>query len=173
MGLLSEPALDQLVKGCPTCGGQRLEFRAYLDGRLPLMLAEPTGDYAWVYDGEKFVDGVYEVRCTGCQHAMFTADVCPRCDAPGGLARALSRANAYPVPKACPQCRGREVNYIAFVPALVVYESGRATRPTTEVELGDPGLHGFRVDCPDCGTVDELVDCCALCAAPAPLRDRP
>src|SRR5690349_20318793 len=99
MGLLSEAALDQLVAGCPSCGGQRLEFRAYLDGRLPLMLAEPTGDYAWVYDGEKFVDGVFEVRCTSCQLAMFTADVCPRCNAAGGLARALSSPNQYPVPK--------------------------------------------------------------------------
>jgi RNA polymerase subunit RPABC4/transcription elongation factor Spt4 len=174
MGLLDEPGLARLIDaGCPTCGARKLTFAAYLDGLLPIMGGEPVGKLGWVYDGEKFVDGVYEVACAACKQVVFTADVCPRCHAPGGLARALATSNRWPVPAACPSCDDEQLRYVAFVPARVVYEGKRADKARTSTELHEDGFHGYRADCRDCGTVAELVDACPLCAAPAPLRARP
>lgn len=174
MGLLDEQALDRLVEGgCARCGSKKLQFRSYVDAALPLMGGEPVGRLAWSYDGEKFVDGVFEVTCTGCREVLFAADVCPRCHAPGGLARASASTNTWPVPPACPGCEDEQVRYVAFVPAIVTYEGKRAERARSSVELHDPGFHGFRVDCRDCGTTTERTDTCPLCDAPGPLRPRP
>ncbi len=174
MGLLDEPGLDRLVAaGCPKCGAHELTFRTYVDGLLPLLGGEPTGRMTWVYDGEKFVDGVYQIVCATCAEIVFSAEVCPRCDAAGGLARALDTPNRWPVPAACPGCDGEEVRYIAFVPARVAYQGKRAEKARSSTELHEPGFHGARVDCRDCGTVAELTDRCPLCDAPGPLRARP
>lgn len=44
MGVLTESGLDELLRaGCPACGPGALTFRAYLDGRLPLLAGEPVG----------------------------------------------------------------------------------------------------------------------------------
>src|SRR5258708_35308499 len=67
MGLFDETGLQRLVDaGCPKCGSIKLVFRTYLDGLVPLMGGEPIGRVKWVYDGEKFVDGVYRIVCAGC-----------------------------------------------------------------------------------------------------------
>ena len=64
MGLLDELGLERLLEaGCPKCGARQLRFASYVDGLLPIMGGEPVGKLTWVYDGEKFVDGVYEVAC--------------------------------------------------------------------------------------------------------------
>jgi hypothetical protein len=95
VGLLDEPGLERLVAaGCSGCGSVKRTFRTYVDGLLPIMVAEPVGRLTWVYDGEKFVDGVFEVTCTDCKEVQFAESVCPRCHAPGGLARALETPNA-------------------------------------------------------------------------------
>src|ERR1700710_2643659 len=105
MGLLDEPGLNRLIEGgCPQCGSRKLQFCTYVDGRLPFMGAEPVGRVTWIYDGEKFVDGVYQATCGDCAHVLFSADVCPRCHAPGGLQKALDATNGFPVPAACPSC---------------------------------------------------------------------
>jgi hypothetical protein len=174
MGLLDEPGLERLIgAGCPKCGSPKLNFRSYVDGLLPIMGAEPIGRITWVYDGEKFVDGVYEVSCAECKEIIFAAEVCPRCHAPGGLGVALGTSNRWPVPERCPVCKFEEVRYIAFLPARVTYEGKRAAKARSSTELHEDGLHGYRVDCRDCGTVAELTDGCPLCDAPAPLRPRP
>jgi hypothetical protein len=174
MGLLTELDLEALVtKGCAACGGTRLTFRAYLDGRLPLLGGEPVGSLTWVYDGEKFVDGVFEVRCTGCGAEVFSASVCPRCNVEGGLALALAANNRFPAPAACHSCDAEEVRLTAMVPAQVTYEGRRAAKPRTSVEFYDPGFHGVRVDCRDCGPIAERRDRCPLCDAAGPLRSRP
>jgi hypothetical protein len=173
MGLLGEADLDALLaRGCG-CGGKKLGFRSYIDGRVPLLGGEPCGAITWVHDGEKFVDGVFEVACADCKQVLFAADVCPRCHAPGGLATALAGANTWPVPRECPSCGGDELGYRALVPARTSYEGRRADKLRTTTELYDPGFHGYRVDCGDCGKLAELLDACPLCAAPAPLRARP
>jgi hypothetical protein len=174
MGLLDEPGLERLVgAGCLRCSSFKLAFRTYVDGRLPIMGGEPIGRVAWVYDGEKFIDGVYQVSCADCQHPIFASDACPRCHAPGGLARALETPNRWPVPACCPVCDGEEVGYVAFLPARVTYQGKRADTARSSTELHDPGFHGYRVDCRDCGTTAERIDACPLCDAPAPLRARP
>jgi hypothetical protein len=174
MGLLDEPALERLAAtGCAACGASKLVFLTMVDAALPLMGGEPVGGITWVYDGEKFVDGVYQITCAGCGHIVFEADVCPRCHAPGGLERALHTANRWPVPTACAACGEEEVKYLALLPAKVVYEGHRAEKARTSTESHDEGFHGYRVVCRDCGTTAELVDSCPLCDAPAPLRARP
>jgi hypothetical protein len=174
MGLLDEPGLDRLVNaGCPACGALKLVFQAYVDGLLPVMGAEPVGRIVWVYDGETFVDGVYQVTCAGCQRVVFAAEVCPRCHAPGGLDRALHTPNRWPVPAACRICDEEEVRYVAFLPAKVTYEGQRADKARSLTELHDDGFHGYRVDCRGCGTVAEQTERCPLCDAAGPLRVRP
>jgi hypothetical protein len=163
MGLLTEPGLETLVaKGCAACGGTRLTFRAYLDGRLSLLGGEPIGSLTWIYDGEKFVDGVFEVRCTACGAQVFSATVCPRCHVEDGLALALAGKNRFQAPAACPSCDGEEVRLTAMVPAQVAYEGRRALKPRTSVEFYDPGFHGVNVDCRDCGPIAELLESGAI-----------
>ncbi len=174
MGLLDEPGLERLVgAGCAGCGSKKLTFRTFVDGLVPMLAAEPVGRITWVYDGEKFVDGVFEVSCADCKQPLFSAAVCPRCHAPGGRDLALGSPNRWPVPAHCPRCDGEELRYIALMPARVAYEGKRAERARTSTEPHDDGFHGYRVDCRDCGTVAERTDACPLCEAPAPLRPRP
>jgi hypothetical protein len=174
MGRLDKAGLDaMLARGCPACEGGALAFRAYVDGLVPLLGGEPVGRMKWVYDGEKFVDGVFHVACARCSAEVFSSSDCPRCHAPDGLARALASENGFEVPSACPSCEAEEVRYVALVPARTTYEHRRAEPARTSVELLDPGFHGYRVDCKTCGTVRELTDHCPLCDAPGPIRARP
>ncbi len=174
MGLLDEAGLDRLVTaGCTSCGGNKLVFLTYVDGLLPLMGGEPVGKITWVYDGEKFVDGVYEVSCDSCKKILFQSSICPRCNAEEKLDDALESENRWTVPMSCPSCEGEEVRYIAFLPARVLYEGKRAEKARAQAELDDEGFHGYRVDCRSCGKVAERIDRCPLCETPAPLRARP
>jgi RNA polymerase subunit RPABC4/transcription elongation factor Spt4 len=173
MSKLSEQAFAEMVDaGCPSCGGRQLNLRSYVDGLVPLMEGEPVGPIKWVYKGEMFVDGLFEIACGACKNVVFTDDRCPRCHAEGGLEKGLSATNTYAVPQQCPRCEHVEVRYIAFVPARVRYEGKRADKAQTSVELHDPGFHGYRVDCKSCGKVAERVDACPICEAPAPIRAR-
>lgn len=176
MGLLDEPGLDRLIAAGCACGSQTLLFRTYVDGVFPFVAGEPVGRVTWAYDGEKFVDGVYDVSCAACGAHLFSADVCPRCHAPGGLARALETPNGLPVPPACADadCGGEEIRYEAFVPARVSYEQGRADKARSATEPHDDGFHGVRATCRACGAIAlQRADGCPLCEAPGPLRVRP
>ena len=173
MGLFEETALESLIAaGCATCGSHKLVFRTYVDGLLPIMGGDPIKSITWAYNGEKFVDGIYDITCGACAASLFSASACPRCHADGGLAVALESENRWPVPEACPRCEAPELRYLAFFPAKVVYEGRRADKARTTTELHDPGCHGYRVECKSCGPLDELFDHCPLCTAPAPLRPR-
>lgn len=174
MGALSKPDLDGLIAaGCTACGSKKLTFLTYVDGLFAMMGGEPIKRVVWVYDGEKFLDGVYEVGCGDCRSPIFRAEDCPRCHAPDGLKKALGTENAYPVPALCPSCENEETRFIALLPARVVYEGLRAEKARSSHELHEPGVHGYRIDCRDCGTVAELKDRCPLCESPGPLRARP
>ncbi len=174
MGVLTESGLDELLRaGCPACGPGGLTFRAYLDGRLPLLAGEPVGKLSWAYDGEKFVDGVFEVTCARCHGLVLRDEACPRCHRAGGLEIALASQNSYPLPTECPSCQGEEVRFVALVPAEVQHDGRRATAARTHHDSYDAGFHGMRVECRDCGVVAERTDDCPLCAEPGPLRPRP
>lgn len=143
------------------------------------MAGEPVGPVVWVYDGEKFVDGVFHVACSDCSRVVFSDESCPRCNAMAGLAEALRTPNVWPVPNGCQTCEDEEVRYVAMVPAEVSYGGGRADKATTVIDMWDMGFHGVSVDCVDCGIVARVEDTpgedatCPLCAAPGPLRARP
>lgn len=174
MGILTEAGLDDLVRaGCSGCGKNVLQFRAFLDARILTLGGEPVSKLTWVYDGEKFVDGVFEVTCAGCKKVLLAADLCPRCHAPGGLTTALESENRFPRLKECPQCQHEELRYFAMLPATVSYEQGRAGKPVTHIDAYDPGFHGLRIECRDCGPIAKVTAGCPLCAAPGPLRARP
>jgi hypothetical protein len=177
MGELDETALDRLIgAGCSGCGGTTLMFETYVDGVIPFLGGEPVGRVTWAYDGEKFVDGVYAVTCAACRKHLFTSELCPRCHAPGGLARALATPNQWPVPAACadPDCGCEEIRYLAFVPAKVPYEGKRADKARSAIEPHDDGFHGVRAECRACRrTVARPGDSCPLCEGPGPLRVRP
>ena len=174
MGMLTEQGLDELVAAGCTCGSKRLAFRSYVDGHLPVMASEPAGTITWAFDGEKFVDGVFEVKCAACQKLIFSADVCPRCHAAGGLAKALESSNQLAAPRECPRCHMEELKYFAFVPARVTYEGKRiADKVRTSTEFYDNAFHGARMVCRDCGPIVEVTNRCPLCEAPGTPRARP
>lgn len=173
MGRLDKAGLDALIAaGCP-CGSASLRFSTYVDGLIPLMEGEPVGKIKWVYDGEAFLDGAYDVACAKCARVLFASADCPRCHAEGALTRALEEEDRHPVPTACARCGGQEVRLIAFLPATVLYEGKRAEKARTDVDMHDPGFHGYRVDCKACGKVSEVTDRCPVCGADGPLRPRP
>ena len=164
MPRLTEPAFDALcARGCDGCRGAKLLFRSYVEGSLPLLGGDPVGQVRWGYDGEAFIDGVFEVTCVGCRRVLFREDSCPRCHGEGGLARALETPNQWALPAACPACKLEEVRAYAYLPVRVAYEGKRTEKPRTTTDFFDPGFHAFRVTCADCGPVVEHVGSCFLC----------
>jgi ssDNA-binding Zn-finger/Zn-ribbon topoisomerase 1 len=174
MGLLDEAAFDLLVRGgCPACRGTTLEIRSFLDKSLVVMAGDPNDDGRWVHDGEKFVDGTYHIACASCAHLVFASDACPRCNAVGGLARALAEVSRLVVPKRCPACDELELMALALVPATARHGGGD-TRPKPKplAEHGDPGYHVVAYACDACDRA-VVAERCPLCDAPGPLRARP
>lgn len=173
MGQLDETRFDVAVRtGCPTCGAAALDIRSFLDRRLNLMLGEPNDEGRWVHDGEKFIDGTYRIACASCGHVVFADDACPRCHAPGGLARALGDASRLVVPRRCAACNETELLAVALAAATVRYSGGRAAAPKPLGEIGDSGYHIVAYACESCDAA-VLAQSCPLCDAPGPLRQRP
>ena len=180
MGSLTEATFTERVSaGCPACGAKKLVIRSYVEGKFPLMSGEPVGLVTWAYKGETFVDGVFEILCSSCKHALFSDATCPRCHAEGGLARALDTENDKDVPRACPSCAAQTLTYRALVPATVTYEGTRAEKARSRCSLYDEGFHGLRAECKACGPripEDSGDSACPLCGAPpgdVPLRSLP
>ncbi len=172
MGALSQARFEELVNaGCTACGGRLLEIKSYIDRSLVVMAAEPNNEGRWAHDGEKFVDGTYRIACTSCAHVAFESDMCPRCNAAGGLARALGETSRLAVPKRCPQCNELELLALAFVPAVARY-GGEAPKPKQLVDFGEPGYHVVAYACDGCDQA-VVAERCPLCDAPGPLRPRP
>src|SRR5262252_8036072 len=72
VGSLDEFKFTELVGvGCPACGAKKLVIRSYVEGKFPIMGGEPVGPVTWAYKGETFVDGVFEIRCAGCDTVAF------------------------------------------------------------------------------------------------------
>ena len=170
MGQLDERTFDATVAaGCPACGGKTLEIRSFIDRRVLLMLADPNDAGKWVHDGEKFVDGTYAIACASCKHSVFASDLCPRCNAPGGLAKALGDTSRLPIPKKCPSCQELELLALALVPAVASWPS---PKPKPLAEYGEPGHHMVAYACESCDNA-VVTQTCPLCDAPGPLRPRP
>ena len=172
MGVLDEKSFEAAVAACPACGGRELVIESYLDRKVMMMVGEASDAGRWVYDGEKFVDGVFRVACASCAHQVFASDACPRCNAEGTLPATRATMTRLAVPKKCPGCGEFELMSLAMVPARAHYSGGRAAPPKPLCEHGEPGFHVVAFACESCdaATVSKV---CALCDAPGPLRPRP
>src|SRR5271168_302564 len=103
---LSEEAFTLLVNaGCPACGGKALAIEAFVPQKVPLLGGEPYGSPSWGYKGEELVRGTYRIACE-CKKELYAATACSRCDAEGGVERALAGESAFPLPRACAGCQG-------------------------------------------------------------------
>lgn len=173
MGSLTENSFDAIVNaGCTACPSTTLEIRSFLDQRVLLMLADPNDAGRFVHDGEKFVDGTYRITCASCAKVVFESDVCPRCNAEGGLARALGDTNRLALPKRCPSCNELELLALALVPATARWTGGGKPKPTALAAFGEPGHHMVAYACESCDAA-VVTQKCPLCDAPGPLRPRP
>jgi hypothetical protein len=172
MGALTQTRFEELVNaGCTACGGRLLRIHSFIDRALEVMAGEANNEGRWVHDGEKFVDGTYEIACVACAAVMFASDMCPRCNVPGRLVCALAEPNRLAVPKRCPKCSELELMAVAMVPAVARY-GGEAPKPKQLVDYGDAGYHVVAYACNGCDRAI-VADNCPLCDAPGPLRPRP
>jgi hypothetical protein len=171
MGKLDEAAFEKLIAGC-ACGARAFEVQSYIDRAVTVMLGERNDDGRWVHDGEKFIDGVYRLKCLACGAVPFASDDCPRCHRAGGLRDALGAMSRLAAPKRCPSCKGTELSAVGFAPATV--RTGAATRPSPAPTalLGEPGFHVAQLACDGCDWV-AVAEGCPLCGGPGPLRARP
>jgi hypothetical protein len=174
MGHLDEPTFARALDPCAKCGGKSFEISAYLDRTVSVMLGESNGDGKWCYDGEKFIDGVFRIRCVACSAEPFTADDCPRCHAANALAGALTTSSRLAVPKRCPKCNSTEVTIVAFAPATAktTDASARPTTPVPKALLDEPGYHVVAVACDVCDWA-VVAEGCPICGAVGPIRPRP
>ncbi len=174
MGQLDEPKFEAIVAAGCSCGSRTVEIHSFIDRRVLLMLADPTDAGRWAHDGEKFVDGTYRITCASpsCKRVLFEDSICPRCNAAGGLAKALNDESRLPIPKRCPTCNELELLAIALVPATANYGGGTSPRPKPLVEYGEPGFHMVAYACESCDNA-VVTQTCPLCDAPGPLRPRP
>ena len=64
--------------------------------RCNLPAAPTVGPVKWAYDGEKFLDGVFEVTCSQCERIVFSDGVRPANAhlAPDHLAKAANRLDS-------------------------------------------------------------------------------
>ncbi|MEZ4366099.1 MAG: hypothetical protein R2939_07400 [Kofleriaceae bacterium] len=172
MGQLTEATFEAAVAACPACGGRELELDSFIDRRLHMMLGEPNDAGRWVHDGEKFVDGTYRIACASCRHVVFESAVCPRCNAPDGLARARADGSRLTVPRRCPGCAETELLALALIPARARYAGGKTAAPTPQADFGEAGYHVVAFACEACDAAT-VTQACPLCDAPGPLRPRP
>ena len=172
MGKLDEPAFAQAIAACGTCDTKAFEVASYIDRQLTVMLGERNDDGRWVHDGEKFIDGVYRIKCIRCSDLAFTTEDCPRCHREGGLPDALGTSSRLAVPKRCPDCKGTDMTVTGFAPSLVRTGEGRPTQPKATALLGDTGFHIAHIMCDGCDWV-AIAEGCPLCGGAGPLRARP
>lgn len=164
MGTFTASDLDGLLaRGCTECSSKRFEFRTYVAQALPVQGGEPVGKAKWAYDGEAFVEGVFEVKCAECAATQFDSPSCPSCGAADGLARALESENGYPAPEECAACGASDLSFFALVPAEVSWRDGRSDKAKTDIAPEDPGFHGYRADCRACGKSVKTDRGCPLC----------
>lgn len=171
MSHLDEAAFARAIESCPACGGRAFEIKSYCDRQVSVMLGDANDDGRWTHDGEKFIDGVFAIRCTGCGAVPYRSDDCPRCHRAGALADGLAHASRLAVPKRCPACKGTELTITAFAPAIARTGAGRVT-PEPTAALGDDGFCVAVMMCDACDWV-AAADGCPICGGAGPLRPRP
>ena len=172
MGKLDERAFAATIAACKVCDAKAFEVSSYIDRQVTVMLGERNDDGRWVHDGEKFIDGVYRVRCIRCGNLAFSSQDCPRCHREAALPRVLGMPSNLAVPKRCPSCKGTEMTITGFAPGVVRTGEGRPPSPTPAASFGEQGFHVAHVMCDGCDWV-AVAEGCPLCAGQGPLRPRP
>lgn len=172
MGYLDEKAFDAAIAGCKTCDRKAFEVSTYIDRKYSLMLADPNDGGTWAHDGEKFIDGIFQIQCLGCKTDAFATADCPRCHRTNGLADVLATMTRLTVPQRCPSCRGTETSIVGFARASVLVGEGRPAQPKPATTFGDPGFHVIAVACDSCDWA-QVAEGCPLCGNRAQLRQRP
>jgi hypothetical protein len=172
MGHLDEAAFERTIQACAACGGTTFEIATYLDRVVSVMLADANDAGRWAHDGEKFIDGTYRVRCTGCGANAYASDDCPRCHREGALSAALAATSHVTVPKRCPTCSATEMTVVAFAPATAKTGPGIKPAPVMAAAFGEPGFHVIGMSCDDCDWA-HVTQTCPICEGPGPLRPRP
>ena len=172
MGALDEASFTATIASCAKCGAKAFEVSSFIDRQLTVMLGDRNDDGRWIHDGEKFIDGVYCIKCLNCGTEPFTTTDCPRCHRPGGLENAIGVASRLAVPKRCPTCKCTELTLTGFAPSVVRTGEGRPPSPRPTALYGEPGFHVAHVMCDGCDWV-AIAEGCPLCAGPGPLRTRP
>jgi hypothetical protein len=172
MGHLDEKSFERTIAGCSKCDYKAFEVSSYIDRQVSLMLGESNNDGRWSHDGEKFIDGVFRIRCLNCKTDAYNSTDCPRCHRPNGLPDALDVMSRLPVPKRCPSCKGTEITLATFAPATVKAGDGRPAAPTPTALFGEAGYHIAIMMCDTCDFV-KTADGCPICGGPGPLRERP
>jgi hypothetical protein len=172
MSHLDEQAFTRAIAACSRCDAKTFEIESYIDRQVSVMLGEANDDGRWTHDGEKFIDGVYRVKCLACGGDAYTSPDCPRCHRASGLADVVGQPSRLAVPKRCPGCNSTELTAVSFAPARVRTGMGHPAAPTPQAALGDPGFHVAAILCDQCDWVQHL-EGCPLCGGPGPLRERP
>src|SRR5262245_9482636 len=150
MGQLDETTFKKAIAGCVKCDRKAFLVSSYIDRQISVMLAERNDDGRWVHDGEKFIDGVYRIRCIGCSADAFATTACPPCHRERGLAEALGVESRVVVPRRGPQCKGTEMTLTGFAPATVRTGEGRPPSPTATALFPDAGFHIAVIMCDSC-----------------------
>jgi hypothetical protein len=172
MGRLDEASFAAAIAACAKCGAKAFEVRSYIDRQTQVMLGERVDDGRWVHDGEKFIDGVYRIKCIACGDEAFASVDCPRCHRANGLADALDRPSRLAIPKRCPSCKGTSITTTGFAPAVVRTGAAQRANPTATALFGDDGHHVAYAMCDGCDWV-ALAEGCPMCGGAGPLRERP
>jgi hypothetical protein len=172
VGQLDEAKFETAIARCAKCGTAAFEVLTYIDRQISVMLGESNDDGRWVHDGEKFIDGVYRVRCLACGHEPVASRDCPRCHRANALGDALDTTSRLAVPKRCPSCNGTEVTVTGFAPAAVRTGEAKRASPVPRALLGERGFHVAHMMCDGCDWV-AIAEGCPLCGGPGPLRARP
>jgi hypothetical protein len=172
VGKLDEKTFEAAIATCTKCAGKAFEVYSYIDRQISTMLGERNDDGRWTHDGEKFIDGVYRIKCMTCSADQFSTEDCPRCHRPGGLVNVIGQPTRLAVPKRCPACKGTEMTVTGFAPATVRTGENRKPSPTPTALLGDLGFHIAHLMCDSCDWVS-ISEGCPLCGGPGPLRKRP
>jgi len=172
MGHLDEQKFEQTIAGCAKCDRKAFEVSSYIDRQVSVMVGEANDDGRWTHDGEKFIDGVFRIRCMNCSDEPYANTDCPRCHRANGLADAFGQPSRITVPKRCPSCKGTELLVTGFAPATVRTGEGRPPSPRPTALYREDGFHIAIIMCEGCDFV-QVTDGCPLCGGPGPLRVRP
>ena len=109
----------------------------------PLIGGEPVGALTWIYDGERFVDGVFEVACADCSHRCSATTTVPAAMPRGSCPRFCPPKNRWPVPAACPGCVGGGNPVRGDGSRALAYQGKRADRARTTDRVAQyPGFTG-------------------------------